>query len=51
MATSLSEFDAYWPSWPEDAQGTTLAEINLGCSFNHLVDLLWGGGSQFQVCN
>lgn len=50
MAFSLSEFDAYWPDWPEGAQGNTLVDISVGCSFNHLIDLLWGDGSHFQVC-
>lgn len=49
MDSTLSEFDAYWPSWPTGTQGEVLAEVYLGCSVDHLVELLWANESQFQV--
>ncbi|GMH45723.1 hypothetical protein BSKO_13686 [Bryopsis sp. KO-2023] len=49
MKNGLDEFEAYWPSWPKDVQGENLTNVYVGCGFDHLVELLWGRGSQFQM--
>lgn len=45
----MDEFEAYWPSWPNGVQGENLTDVYVGCGFDHLVELLWGRVSQFQL--